>query len=352
MVFGIWYRTTADYLVIPVLHTQLVGKLVLGEAGTLLEGSLTVAVADVVLASQLARAAFIFVWGLGFVGVGGVFAVLGLRMIRGKYGYFRRWFQVKNTPTMSVQSAPVGQVNIQGDLHSLGSAQPETPFTGKPCAYACWEINEQTADNYSTVVAGDLPERLRLSDETGDILVERPSDPDISDTTDIEPTVERTSVSGDLFTDRTEYSAIYTASDSRTLVMVNDARVESLEVDGGEHPPDRIAEWCRQQGIDPVGSSRRQYRELYIPPGDSVYVHGQARRHTAGERAETTSDLVVGTDGDSSGLLVADRPEDEVSSLLAWHWRLRFIPGLFLFLFGVLGVIIGLFMFSVMITHV
>lgn len=311
-----------------------------------------VATGNAPLLTDLGTIAFAVVWLLIFVGIAGYFMLFGLSFVRSKYGVFRQWFQIRGTPTMTVQSLPVGEVNLEGELHSTAEAPPTTPFFGTSCAYACWVVEKRDAEHWETVAAGDPQGRMRLADETGDVLVERFSDPDTSVVDAPEISVERYHREGDGVEDRTEYAVTYDGEGYRASVRIAAANVETVTVDAGEAPPEEIAEWCERQGLDARGSSRRRYRELVIPPGTTAYIHGQARRHEAGKRAATTSDLVVGAADDDPGLLLADRPEDELVDLLAWEWRLRFFVGGIMFLIGFAGVAIGLWFASQWIVEI
>lgn len=284
--------------------------------------------------------AFGFVLVVAFLVMGLYFTVVGLNLGRSKYGVFRRWFQIRNTPAMTVQSLPVGEVNLEGELRS--ALETTTPFSGTPCAYGCWVVEEERTEHWETVAAGDAPGRMRLADDTGTVLVERLSDPDTSDIDEVDISVTRHSREGDLGEDREEYEISYSVEGYDASVRIAPSGVEDVTVGAGERPSEELAQWCEQQGLDPRGSDTRRYRELVVPPGETVYVQGQASRHAAGEQAATTSDLVIGS-ADDHGLLLADRPEEELADLLAWEWRLRMVVAGLFFVIGSAIAALGLF---------
>lgn len=271
----------------------------------------------------------------GFLCGGAYFTWYGLSLASDKYGVFRLWFRIRNTPTVTVQSLPVGEVHVEGRLRPTRDPQT-TPFYGTPCAYGCWAVMRVRDGTEETVAADDTPGRMRLTDETGEVLVEQFGDPVAGDAGAVDILVRRMARQ-----DREAYAVRYEGAGYRGSVRIAPSGVQEVTVEAGEQPPERIAEWCARQGLDSVVSETRRYRELVVPPGATVYVHGQARRRAGDEEAATDSDLVIGADEETRAFL-ADRPEAETLDRLAWEWRLRFALSAVFLLFGVVFIAVGL----------
>jgi hypothetical protein len=250
-----------------------------------------------------------------------VFTVAGLLAIDANYGVFREWFQVKSTPTTTVDAAPVGEVHIEGKLRPASQDGPVESPSGRPCSYLYCEHDE----------TNEQPAQMVITDETGSMLVDTPVEPDIRD---LNPTVsitETTHATGlGVGEDHTEYTIGCTDGDVyRARVKLDEEHVTPLAGTVSDGLVDT--------------ASDRDSREYVIPYDRTVYVSGQATRDERAERAGTTSDLAVVAADHTDGLLVADRPEDELTWLLAKEWLVYFLLGISLVILGglsLLGVLV------------
>lgn len=245
-----------------------------------------------------------------------VFGIVGLVALDAKSGVFREWFQVRSTPTTTVQAAPVGEAHVEGRLRPAGGDGPVESPGGRSCGYVYWREQERSVgvDGWETVSDGERPARMAITDDTGSMLVDTPVEPDVRDA---EPSalVRRLRHASRLSGYRTEFSITCPDDDSgyRARMKLREAHVVTSAHD---ESPDR------------------RYREFVIPHDQTVYVTGQATRDELAEETETTSDLVLVAGERGDGLLLADRPEGELTWLLAKEWGVYF-------LFGFVGVLIG-----------
>lgn len=287
-------------------------------------------------------------FNLFFVGIGGLFLLLGLAILAAKVSIFREWFRVKNTPTTTTRAAAVGQADIEGTVRAHEES-PESPFTRTEGVYVCWEVSEHSGNDWQPLETGDCTDRLVLEDETGEILVEDPGNPFQHNAGDGQgtPSVGHMHSKGSAVENRTEYTIRYTSNDGsgnnrRTQIFVGKGRVSATTVPSGERPPDRIRDWCDAVGIEPEPADRRRYREFVIPEGETVYVHGQATPADAEDAVGANTDLIVGGNEARNAFLLADRGEVEFVELLRWKWRGAALIGVVFAVLGLLVLLAGL----------
>lgn len=238
-----------------------------------------------------------------FLFVGGLYAIY--------WGWvrYRRYMLIRDTPTASVRSMPVGRVELEGTAR-VAEEPLEAPFTDEDCLYADWKIEEyrpdpdDNDDDWDTIASGTLATPFFLEDDTGRVLIN---------------------------------------ADEGAAFDLSGEYLETISVDGSEAPPPAIAEFIGDDSDDwdlgsfienPAGaiagafeddgtighsSNDRRYTQHLLPVDESVYVFGGAQPVDVSEvpdrEAGANEDLLaVGPDGGTDLFLISDRKEDALAS--------------------------------------
>lgn len=199
------------------------------------------------------------------------------------YDGYRRWQRlrlVEDTATEPIRGVAVGRTEVQGTCEPVDEPIPR-PFSAGECVLAFWRVEEYD-DNWKTLASGVEYAPFVVDDGTGSIRVEPPADA----TTRI--------------SDR-----------NRARITVT-----NMGISGRRSEPERVVEFLASRGdVDPPDSGlvlrpQRRYTEEAIPPGEDVYVFGNAavRDDPGGSNPER---LVI-SGGEASGeFIVSDRPPGE-----------------------------------------
>lgn len=232
--------------------------------------------------------------------VGGVrLLVHGLTLTRRKYLH-------EHTPTSSIRSLAVGQVEIAGQAQVHG-APLRAPFSGLSCVLYAYEVKERRGlgrnQQWVTVARGLSPQPFSVRDATGSALV-------IPTGATVEATRHRL----------TRNNAW------RSLTPETTATFNRLGVStaGG---------W---------GEKTFRWSEACILAGEPVYVLGTAQMNPdSDDRSDNAARLSIGHRPDNP-FIIADRPEHELLSRLRWKVAACLLGGSVL-AFGGLAVILNLY---------
>lgn len=224
--------------------------------------------------------------------------LLGLVLIVLGFHEFSEYNLIRNTPTSTTRSVPVGRVEVKGTVHPLPGEDPlEAPFTGKPCvAYEC-RIEEYHSDDdggdWHTIYSNRMTPPVVLRDETGEIIVDsKEAEWNIGDWE------YRKELNEDDVTDRIEAFVEETVSENDFL------------------------------DIDLLGGERRRFSENRIHPGQDLYVLGAARPVDEHDSLEVnTTDLVIGRDEGTGLFYLSDQSEREIVSSKGWSILFLLVTG-------------------------
>lgn len=232
-------------------------------------------------------------------------------------------------------NARSGHVVVSGEVVPCDETL-EAPFTGGETVCYRYAVQERhnsrlfsDGGSWHTVAVGERGAPFYVEDETGRVLV----DPEhasltLNEVTAFGPAGDVTREQND-GTDREEVASDGSggaldgpvdASESGEDGSVDEEWVASgrvyqvdaeLEVAADETPPQRIADWERQQGgVFPLVARDRKYAEDQLRPGDTVTVAGRADTFAHGYPERT----VIG--GDGAPATVSSGAEDHVTTHL------------------------------------
>lgn len=206
---------------------------------------------------------------------------------------------IRNTPTATVRSAPMGRVEVKGISEPLNSEQLlQSPFAREPClAYEC-EVEEYESDDdgghWTTVYTNRETRPFFLRDDTGKLVVE--------------------------------------AQNAEWFLGDYDYRNKFLENQAPEHIRtfvEREIDSDRLLDFDLVTGDRLRFSENYISPERELYVLGAARpldSYFDGDDDVGEADLLVGQDPNTGAFYLSNRSEQEIIDEKWW---------------GILGLILG-----------
>lgn len=274
---------------------------------------------------------------------GAVFLTIGGLMILNKYDVFYEWRRVKNTPTITAQAAAVGQVDIEGQISAVSESYV-SPLRQQPCVLYCWEVSEEAGDNWKRIESGICSDRLAVTDSTGMIHVRDPSQPSAGRAGAVSPRITRKRQSGSAVTSKSEYKAIIEqertdGTAGEIIIYCSSENEHSTTFD--QRVPSELEELFTNHGIPHRSSTRRQYRELVLPPDEVGYVHGELLAPEAHDGQESAG-ACIDISSNRGKLLIADRPESEFVDLLEWYWRGLLYAGLIFFVLGAMAFFGGL----------
>jgi hypothetical protein len=205
--------------------------------------------------------------------------VFGGFALYGGWGRFKNAQLIRNTPTSTIRSMPVGAVEVNGEAAPV--EEPLTsPLTQQDACMYQLRVREYRPDgeddsDWETVFYTSKHVPFRLDDGTGKVRI----DPD-----DAQLEIDRET---------------------------------GVDVDDGELPPKPVREWANQHGIDSrhlTSTSRydRKLQERVLEDGESAYVFGGAQRREEARFAENERNLVVREHDGTETFIVSDQSEGEL----------------------------------------
>lgn len=247
----------------------------------------------------------------------------GLFAIYWGWTRYRRYTLVRDTPTASVRSMPVGRVELEGTARVAERAL-DAPFTDEQCLYADWHVEEYRYDpddndhDWVTIASGTLATPFFLEDDTGRVLVKADEGADFDLTGDHATTVR---VGG---------------SETPPPAVAEFVGNDSDDWDLGafiDNPGGAIADALAGGGRIGHSSNRRRYVQTLLPVDDSVYVFGSAEPVPPSEvpdrDAGANEDLLaVVADGPTGLFLISDRKEGAIESYYSKMAPLAIVGGL------------------------
>lgn len=221
----------------------------------------------------------------------GVLAFLaGLGLFAGAWWAYSRRRHIMDTPTSKVRSMAVGRVELFGvAAPAPGRATIEAPFTGAPCLYWEYEVEEQrtrrTKNGTETYWATLAKERSKapigLRDDTGTTTIDAQG--------------------GDLpTTERARFGSGW-----------------------GKDPPDKVLTLLQSRGIDHETlfgiNKKMRFSEGRLVEGAPLFVHGNATRRedAVGVGHET---LVVQREGEGPFLVSAKSEKQVLAQWTTAFW--------------------------------
>lgn len=213
---------------------------------------------------------------LFFFAIGLVFLLFGFDRLRFKQ-------RIENTPTSKVRSIAMGPVEVSGQIVASDQGLLEAPFTGSPCVYYEYNVEEYVGGknrSWKTVASGEQSKRFFIRDETGQVMV---------DSTDAD------------------------------IELPHDF----LQV-GTRDPPERVQAFLTSKKISNKGffgfSKNMRYSEWHLAPDDVVFVTGEAGDNpyvAEGTAVEGVKDVLI-SQGKSEFFFISDKSEKKVLDGLRW----------------------------------
>lgn len=260
-----------------------------------------------------ATAAFLLISGLGVVAAG--------------YSTYWRRNLVLNTPTSTVRSLPIGNVEVKGQARSISEKDAlQAPLTGEPCLGYAYKIQWFDAEEGWRTAAEDSDGvRFVLDDGTGQVLV----NPDNA-TFYLNPTVDETVKAGE---DRPDVLA-----DQEQPSLSNAGTIEEAE--------DIIHEQHKTDLVDTTGTDAR-YIERRLHAGDPVYVFGRAQERSGSQTGTQNTDRLVITGEPGSFFTISNINEDALIEELGSHTWKKIAVGLAAIMLGLVGVLWSMGLISI-----
>lgn len=249
---------------------------------------------------------------LGFPVVG---YYLGWLLILYGFDRYRHYTLIRNTPTSTVRAAPMGRVEVKGEVHPLSEEDlVTTPFREVRCvAFEC-EIEEYHEDDdggghWETIHERRVPPPFYLEDGTGALVVEAE---------DATWAFER------------DYRETYRLSSPPTHIT--------------NYVEDHVDESVLD--IDLLGEEDQRFTEWALEAGDEIYVLGGARPAAdASVMLPDEVETVVRRDDATDTFFVSDASEKEIlksqwwTGLTALGLGIVAVPGCTVLLLEFLGVL-------------
>jgi hypothetical protein len=189
---------------------------------------------------------------------------------------------ILNTPTSKARSAAMGKCELKG-LAKAGAKPLTGPFSGKPCVWYGWKVEEESRDSkgnthWREIARGESFEAFFVEDATGSLKIEPRG-------AEVEALLESQYRSGGLF-----------------------FRAPA--------PGPQAAGW--------LGGAGRRLTERRIPEGSPLYALG-VLRGLSGADGDALPVLTSGRDGEP--FFLAARSEDELGKELFWSVAGRMLGG-------------------------
>ncbi len=233
--------------------------------------------------------------------------VLGLALFIGGLSSLKEKRLIENTPTSKIRSLAMGPVEVYGEATSAREKLVKSPFTGTPCVWCCWTIEEyrksKNSGYWATIKSGKIFDCFFLGDNTGTVLV----DPDAA---------------------KVDVPADFQAGSG----------VFQKEL------PKQAISFMKNLGIAYNGlfGLRKNLRltEYCIVPGDKLYVFGTAGDNPyveEGSSQRNEADIMIQKGKDL--YYISDKPEKEILSRHRWRILGGLTGGCALILAGITGII-------------
>lgn len=209
-----------------------------------------------------------------------VLVAAALWLLYDGYGRWQRLRLVEDTATEPVRGVAVGRTEVRGTCEPVDEPI-RRPFSTGDCVLAYWTVEEYD-DGWTTIASGMEYAPFVVDDGTGSIRVDPPAD------------------------------ATTRISDRNRTRM----RTTGPGIFGRRSEPERVLEFQQSRDdVDPPSSGlfrgpKRRYTEAVLPPGEDVYVFGEA---TVRDEAEGSNPerLVLSGDGHTDDFIVSDQPPGE-----------------------------------------
>lgn len=195
---------------------------------------------------------------------------------------------IENIPTSKIRSAAVGLVEISGKAASFGDLL-DAPFASSKCVYYRYRVQEQRGSgknrHWVTIAKNETQGPFFVEDDTGKILV-MPQGAEFH-----------------LHVDNTyyNYTLFGSKSDSRARFQ---AGLEKIQVN--------------HKGL--FGLNRQlRCTEIYIEPGDQIYVMGSAGPSALGGGSAVGHENLMISKGSGPYFCISDKSEKELLKKLMWQ---------------------------------
>lgn len=197
----------------------------------------------------------------------------------------QRYKVIETTPTSRVRSVAVGLAELHGQAQ-VETAPIQSPFSQLDCVYYSYIVEERRKSGknhrWVTIAKAQSNQPFRLQDETGSILVV----PDGADCT---------------FRVDNNYRMSFFSDENEQLFKAG------LERIGISHS-------------SLLGERPLRCSEIYILPGDELFILGTATTRSFSQSSENNEDnLYVGRGNKGSPFVLADRSEKELLRSLWWQ---------------------------------
>jgi len=234
--------------------------------------------------------------------------VFGGYLLKGGFTYWRTSRLIRNTPTESVRSMAAGRTELEGTAEA-GDDSLDQPFGEGEAVAAKWEIGTwfegdgTESGEWTTTARGTLAEPFHLDDGTGRVAIEASEDAEIH---------------------------------------VSEANTSSLVVGEDEVEPRSVTEFLaehRDVDVDPADEDdgwdgKHRFRQEVVPPGEDVYVFGNAVVHEDGDGRDDSQRLRVEADDTTGRFVISDMDEDALATGLLRRSPLVLLLGLVLVVVG------------------
>lgn len=243
-------------------------------------------------------------------------------------GYATYWRRnlVLNTPTSSIRSVPIGDVEVKGTARQEDETNYVSgPLTGEPCLgyrYKIQWFDPEEGWRTSAEGQGGLP--FFLDDGTGQVRI----DPEGARFY-LEPEVDVTVRAGDDLPD--------------DLQIETETSVD--ETDSFEQAQEKL----KNHVVSPKEDTTKDYRyiEQRLHPDDDIYVYGTAQRRDDASSATRSTDRLVIGNSVRSFFAISDMPEDELIDALGTHTWKKIGVGLGAIMLGIVGVLWSMGLISI-----
>jgi len=239
---------------------------------------------------------------------GGASLLGGVLALRGGLQRFRERQLVRNTPTSTVRSIAVGDVEIEGTADPVDEPLV-SPVTEMP---ACvWELEIERLDEtgnggseWSTVLVARDHVRFHVDDGTGRVLVD-PEDGEL----DVEDQHQLRVDEGD----PAPGPLVAWAEDQAWDEDAGEARAqEGIVGDIGDAVATRLTERARLL-LSRTHERARRFTERVLAAGEEAYVFGGAVPREDVDSADNAENLVVGVHAGTGSLMLSDHEEADLT---------------------------------------
>lgn len=235
--------------------------------------------------------------------------VFGGFLLKGAFTYWHTSRLIRNTPTETVQSMAAGRTELKGTARS-GEDPLDQPFGEGEAVVAKWEIGTWFEDDepgesgeWTTTARGTLATPFSLEDETGRVPVHATDD-----------------------------AEIHVSDENTSSFVVGDDEVEPRSVREFlvEHRDEDLDLDDEDDGWD----GKHRFKQEVIPPGEDVYVFGNAVVREDGAGGDDEQRLRVEADDATARFVISDMDEDALATGLLHRSPLVLVLGFVLVVVG------------------